>query len=100
MGQRAYQCVSTSLSSFTVGGYLVSESVRKLQDPKKCKNMGKYDAMTARNACSTSWLHLGQDTHYSCLAHGCQDITARKLPKIEKFLKMRDTVSFGKSSHM
>ena len=62
MGQRAYQCVSTSLSSFTVGVYLVSGSVRKLQDPKKCKNMGKYDAMIARNACSTSRLHQGQDT--------------------------------------
>ena len=44
-----------------MGGYLVSGSVRKLRDPKKCKNMGKHDAMTARNACSTSRLHLGQD---------------------------------------
>ena len=36
--------------------------IRKCEDPKKCKNMGKYDAMIARNACSTSRLHQGQDT--------------------------------------
>ena len=41
-----------------MGGYLVSGS----RDLMKCKNMGKYDEMTERNACSTSRLHQGQDT--------------------------------------